>query len=136
MAVNKEYTCPIHGYFESTFSICPTCGTTNVKRVFITPPAFRSANTKNSDRELRQLTMAYGLTDYSNNESTKHTKDHSDTWATPTEAAGLLSASGINLRQPTAEERKQVTPLRRAPIAKSLPGFNYNIEATHKGKVA
>lgn len=129
--VVKEYSCPVHGYFESVFSVCPTCGTTQVKRVFVTPPAFKGDATKMKDNELNQLTMAYGMTDYSNNESTKHTNDHAETWATPQTAAQILSASGITLREPTAEERKKVTPLRPAPINTALKGRIGKYEAIH-----
>lgn len=53
--------------------------------------------------------MDYGLTDYSNNQSTEHKKDYSDTFK-PLNTD--LSQFGINLRKPSEEEKKQPTKLR------------------------
>ena len=102
MPVNKEFACPVHGYFESALPICVTCGNTDVKRVFVTPPAFKGDRTKLHDSELRQLTMQYGMTNYTNNENTKHTTDHSGVWHNPKEAIKTmphLFTGGVNVNQ-------------------------------------
>lgn len=75
MAVLKEYRCqePNCGrLFDSTVPSCIHCGSTNVKRIFLTPPGFKSDKTKMQDSSLEHLTESYGLTDYSNNPNTRH----------------------------------------------------------------
>lgn len=149
--VVKEYSCPVHGYFESTFSICPTCGTTQVKRVFLTPPAFKGDATKMKDNELRQLTMTYGMSDYSNNVNTMHDKPvidpqahkrladanvlakNVDGWESFGTAQALLSGAGISVRQPSEGEKGKVTVLKPAPINTALKGKIGKYEAiSHK----
>jgi hypothetical protein len=139
--VIKEYACPTHGIFESTLPVCVTCGFNPCNRVFTQAPAFKSSSTKMKDGELRQLTLAYGLSDFSNNENTRHeqtnlspteakllsesgmTVKHPDTWESLTpDTASLLSGAGISVRKPSDEERKKPTVLRAAPINKALKG--------------
>lgn len=78
MAVLKEYRCqdPRCGrLFDSFVPSCIHCGTTNVKRVFLTPPGFKSDKTKLQDSSIEHLTASYHLSDFSNNQSTKHDPD-------------------------------------------------------------
>lgn len=65
--VVKEYRCMAHGVFESSAKkpLCPE-GCDTVERVFITPPALRSARTGNIDSTLETLAASHGMTDISN----------------------------------------------------------------------
>jgi DNA-directed RNA polymerase subunit RPC12/RpoP len=73
MPVIKEYKCKDCGrIFDSQFPSCIHCGSTEVQRIFITPFGYKSDRTKFSDDNIKSQIEAYGLSDYSNNESTRH----------------------------------------------------------------
>ena len=81
MGVIKEWNCnDCNNEFDSDVSICPSCSSIDVARAFRTSPGFKSDNSKNKDFLVRDALQSYGLSDYSNNESTKHTKDTSNLW--------------------------------------------------------
>jgi hypothetical protein len=95
--VIKEWRCSC-GDFESDLPICPACGACDpfVTRIFTKAPAFKSDRTKFNDDNLKQFTDYYGLADYTNNLSTKHEKDYSDTWKPTTDIVNnpALAANG------------------------------------------
>lgn len=127
MPVIKEWKCLDCGYFESAEPICPLCGTTEVKRVFLTPPSFKSDKTKLTDENIESLSRQFGMTDYSNNLSTKHEAQSSHIWGKlPTQNAGDGKKSidmsgelsrvingGINV--PQAQATNQLGPVPVAP---------------------
>lgn len=81
MAVIKEYRCQdCNRIFDASIPSCIHCGSLNVQRVYVTPFAFKSDKTKFSDDSIEHLTSSYKLSDYSNNESTKHEPEKSDHW--------------------------------------------------------
>jgi len=81
MAVIKEYKCSdCTRIFDATIPSCIHCGSINVIRVFVTPFAFKSYKTKFSDDNFNHLMESYKLSDFSNNENTKHTPDRSSMW--------------------------------------------------------
>jgi hypothetical protein len=64
MAPLKEYRCAAHGPFEARKPKCPSgCSARFVVQEFRTAPAVRSAATKQSDRELRNLAGSYKMSD-------------------------------------------------------------------------
>lgn len=69
MAVIKEYNCPLHGHFESRFSVCPH-GCVDVERVFTRAPATVSRRTRNIDRTLEGMAKDHNLSDISNRNGT------------------------------------------------------------------
>lgn len=81
MPVIKEWLCSICGPFESASKICPACGTGDTRRIFLTPPGIKTALSKQTDRNLKQLVEQAGLSDFSNNLSTKHEKKSPLVWA-------------------------------------------------------
>lgn len=68
MGVKRDWVCAGHGTFESDEEspLCPYSGCDTVQRVFLTPPAFASARTKNIDNTLESLARSHGMTDISN----------------------------------------------------------------------
>lgn len=64
MGVKRDWICAAHGVFESSEEspFCPS-GCDVVEKVFLQPPAFGSARTKNIDATLGSLSKSYGLTD-------------------------------------------------------------------------
>lgn len=91
--VIKEYRClDCNRIFDSNIPVCIHCGSTNIERIFTQPFAFKSDKTKSSDNNLEHLTSSYGLTDFSNNENTKHTPNNSQHWMATegSEVSGLL----------------------------------------------
>ena len=83
MAIIKEWHCGACGLeFDSGFPVCGRCGATEpyVTRAFRTAPGFIGDQTKRTDTSLLNFTQQYGLSDFSNNQSTKHEKDLSSTW--------------------------------------------------------
>lgn len=80
MAVNKEWKCNRDGFFESPFPVCPICGTEDVQRVFLTPPSFKSDRTKFTDTQLKDFARTCNLSDFSNNQSTRHDPGHPNIW--------------------------------------------------------
>ena len=80
--VIKEYRCSTcNRIFDSAIPACIHCGSVTVTRIFTTPFAYKSDKTKSADNHLEHLTSSYGLTDFSNNESTKHAPVSSGNWA-------------------------------------------------------
>lgn len=104
MAVIKEWQCPRCGDFESAIPACIYCGSTEVKRVFLTPPAFKSDKTKMVDDSLRTFARQTGRTDYSNNLSTRHEVQSPNIWA-PNDGRTDISkfvGGGINVQEAKA----------------------------------
>ena len=106
MAVIKEYKClDCTRIFDSSIPSCVHCGSENIQRIFVTPFSFKSDKTKFSDDNLEHLTSSYKLSDFSNNESTKHEPDRSGNWADlsgsdvkgllPQVAGGSVNVAGI-----------------------------------------
>lgn len=96
--VLKEYRCNECGrVFDSTVPSCIHCGTTNIKRIFLTPIAIKSDRTKLNDSNMEHLCESYGLTDFSNNESTKHDKSPAlqAGWVAPNDAKTLTQLQTI-----------------------------------------
>lgn len=64
MPVIKEWECKAHGYFDGPEQRCPHgCPDVFVERVFLTPPAIRSASTAVADFTLKGLAQDFGMTD-------------------------------------------------------------------------
>lgn len=63
MSVYHDYKCKKHGYFENNDPVCPRCGTTEVTRVFLKPPSYKSQRTKTADQTLRGLASDFKMTD-------------------------------------------------------------------------
>ena len=83
MAVVKEWHCGACGLdFDSSLAVCGRCGAVDpyVERAFRTPPGFKGDKTKLLDTSLDKFTKQYGLSDYSNNQSTKHEKNFDHLW--------------------------------------------------------
>lgn len=81
MGVIKEWTCSDCGNeFDSDLPCCSNCGSENVQRAFRTAPGFKGDKTKMKDSSLREFTNQYGLSDFSNNQNTKHEKKTSHEW--------------------------------------------------------
>lgn len=79
MAVIKEWHCGACGRdFDSALAICGFCGATEpfVVRAFRTAPGFKGDKTKQLDLSLSNFTKQYGLSDFSNNQSTAHEKKY------------------------------------------------------------
>lgn len=100
----KEWKCAVCGFFESDLPVCVKCGDTeNIKRVFLTAPGFKSDKTKFTDENLDVLAKQSGMTDYSNNLSTRHEKSTADIWK-PYDKKNLnqelatIQASGVDLK--------------------------------------
>ena len=77
--VIKEWHCGACGFdFDSALPICGHCGATEpyVTRAFRTAPGFKGDKTKQLDLSLNNFTKQYGLTDFSNNQSTSHEKKY------------------------------------------------------------
>lgn len=77
--VIKEWHCGGCGLdFDSEFPICGRCGAAepHVVRAFRTAPGFKGDKTKLLDTSLQNFTQHYGLSDYSNNQSTAHEKKY------------------------------------------------------------
>lgn len=67
MAVINDFECRAHGKFESTEAICPYgCPKKWVQLVFLQPVGIRGAGTQRVDKELRNLSATYGMTDIRN----------------------------------------------------------------------
>lgn len=95
MAVIKEWNCGACGLdFDSELQVCHRCGATDphVTRAFRTPPGFKSDTTKVTDQSLQNFTSLYGLSDYSNNPSTKHEKNFDHLWKDPKEIVSAPDA--------------------------------------------
>jgi len=77
--VIKEWHCGACGFdFDSGLPICGHCGATEpyVIRAFRTAPGFKGDKTKQLDLSLSNFTKSYGLSDFSNNQSTSHEKKY------------------------------------------------------------
>lgn len=100
MAVVKEWHCNGCGLdFDSTLNVCGRCGATDpyVMRAFRTAPGFMGDTTKATDNSLSRFTKQYGLSDFSNNQSTKHEKNFDNLWAPVSDLASmpeLISQTG------------------------------------------
>lgn len=81
--VIKEWHCGACGFdFDSGLAICGHCGATEpyVTRAFRTAPGFKGDKTKQLDLSLSNFTKTYGLSDFSNNQSSKHEKNFDHLW--------------------------------------------------------
>lgn len=79
MAVIKEWHCNGCGFdFDSDIPVCGKCGAVDphVVRAFRSPFAFKGDKTKQLDMSLESFTKHYGLSDFSNNQSTSHEKKY------------------------------------------------------------
>ena len=114
--VIKEWHCNGCGAdFDSTDSICGYCGATDpyVVRAFRTAPGFKGDKTKLTDTSLKNFTNQYGLTDFSNNKSSKHEKDFSNLWKPTTDLVNDPNlASGVG----QAELLRSISKEAAAPI--------------------
>lgn len=90
MAVLKEYRCnDCKIIFDSTIPVCIYCGSENIQRIFVTPFGFKSDKTKSTDGHMEHHLKSFGLSDFSNNESTKHTPERRECWTSAKEALGM-----------------------------------------------
>lgn len=68
MSVIKEWECKVHGRFDGSHPICEAggCDSSQVERIFLTPPGIRTLRTRTIDRHLNDVAKDYNLTDMSN----------------------------------------------------------------------
>lgn len=67
MAIKKEWSCIVHGDFDSTEQRCPSgCGASMVVRAFRTPPMVGTGALKRVNATLEGLASDHGLTNMSN----------------------------------------------------------------------
>jgi hypothetical protein len=113
--VIKEWHCSACGLdFDSELQICARCGATepSVSRAFRTPPGFKSDTTKVTDQSLSNFTAQYGLSDFSNNPSTKHEKNFDHLWKPASELVSAPEPGESNadvIRGIMAEAAKPIT---------------------------
>jgi hypothetical protein len=118
--VIREYRCDnCHRIFDSAVPSCIHCGSTEVTRIFTQPFAFKSDKTKFTDSNIQHLTEEFNLSDYSNNESTKHTPESKSFWKPVANKAGAPTGT-VDLTD------LQIARTGSMPV-KELPSF-MNIE--------
>jgi len=73
MAVLKDYCCDQHGLFEAWDPKCPIkfCKG-NISVVFLKPVAMKSDKTKSTDKNLKQLSIDYDMTDIKTTREGEH----------------------------------------------------------------
>lgn len=66
MAVLAEWECALHGVFECTHPCCPAfnCDSSQVKRVFVTPPHIGSQTLKRFDKGIKRSAEMYGISNF------------------------------------------------------------------------
>ena len=130
MPVTKEYLCISCGPVENTLPVCPRCGNTepNLKREFRSPVGIKSGMTTWKDTNIRGLVEGAGMGDFSNNVSTKHERDTSDTWKDKKEYINMIKSGqavpgGVKVEETRNALRKigKVTKIYHGPeLAKGV----------------
>jgi len=107
--VIKEWHCGACGCdFDSEFAICGRCGATEpyVARAFRTAPGFKGDKTKQLDLSLSTFTKTYGLSDFSNNQSTSHEKKYAGFDGKPISLDDTWKPASQITRSPEAGESR------------------------------
>lgn len=73
MAVLKDYFCQSHGIFEAWEPKCPMKGcNAELSVVFLQPVGVVSANTKKTDKNVKQLALEFDMTDIKSTKEGEH----------------------------------------------------------------